>query len=223
MEEDDHGGKRQYSRVRLCIDAVRYVVTLLMLVAALGVTVGAFAVSLRSEKLFVEVADGHVSVSASSNSSSPSDVTLSFSFNWINPSGRAGIQYSGIKVGLFLNGDDKEYSLSDPPNRTYSVPPKLVTEVSFLDIKLDELSPVPSMALVRRLQRTTKAKATTLVSLSGRLRTQVTGGLLTELKYTREVEAKYVCAQVTVGDGGSPQRQLQDAAQNVRCTESSQS
>lgn len=224
MEKADQDGKLQ-SRVRSCIDAVRCVVSVLMAVVTLGVIGGALFVSVRPGMLDVSVANGYVSVSSSagSNSSSPSNVTLSLTFRWLNPSGRADIQYSGTNVILLLKDvqKNKTYSLSEPPDVTpYSVPPNSTLEV-FMRTTLDKFSPVPSRALVRRLQHPTKTVVSVSLTLSGSLKTQVTGGLLTVLKIKRKRVAKYNCSPLTVvGDGGSPQRQLQAAAdQDVGCTE----
>uniref|UniRef100_A0ACD5ZSJ7 Uncharacterized protein n=1 Tax=Avena sativa TaxID=4498 RepID=A0ACD5ZSJ7_AVESA len=184
QEDDDDN---EHTRLRGFIGVARYVIAALVAAITLAVIARAFAVSLRSEKLYIKVTNGTVLVLGFP----ANKVVLSVALSSSNPSGRVGISYRGVNVSLWQQDmslitsfviKDGITGINVGPDTAW-----LSNTVATQNVP-GEVSP----ELVDTMRRRNLVDAT--VRLHGTLWTQVTG-----LTYKRGHTTVFSCYPVTIG------------------------
>ncbi|CAM0942690.1 unnamed protein product [Alopecurus aequalis] len=195
------------TRLRWCIGAARYAVAALVTAITVAVIVRAVDVSLRSEKLYIKVGNGNVTVV--DISTSPNKVKLSVTLLSYNPSGRVGINYRGVNISLLHhNGALITWFVIKDDINSIMVGPG---DVQLVHVSATQKVPEDvSQEFVDRMRNGTRVTDAT-VHLNGTLRTQISG-----FNYTRGHTTKFRCYPITIGRVPA---NLVAAADDVSCNE----
>ncbi|KAE8781862.1 hypothetical protein D1007_44802 [Hordeum vulgare] len=189
MGKDHEDG--EHTRVRCLIDVGRYVVAAVVAALTVAVIAGAVAVSVRSDKLYIQLVNGTVSGSVNT-SASPTQVTLSLGLVSSNPSARVGIKYQGVNVTLlYHNGMPIAWIALDG----IEVGPQLARDLfvtTILDVPADVS---PEFAAMMKERNGPRRVENAIMYVNGTIHTQISG-----LNYTQGGSpTEYVCSPVTIG------------------------
>ncbi|EMS60587.1 hypothetical protein TRIUR3_23210 [Triticum urartu] len=189
----------------------RYAVAAVVTAITVAIIARALVVSLRSEKLYIKLAHATVSMESYNDTLQPPRVDMSLTLQSYNPSGRAGISYTGVDVNILHR--NSSLIASFPLMDGLIVGPN-ITLVTHLTIAMDAAEEV--LAFVVNTVRDGSQVTGAVVHLNGTLHTQISG-----LSYTTGQTAQFHCSQVTIGNISAPAGGLLQTLGDSSCPEGS--